>query len=127
MKLNYSFLFVIPLALILLMDNMFIELLRPENPVGQELLLSTLVKGSAVLSIMYCLYYFQRMSNYMRFAFFMLLLYVAGLVFESKYVYGTFMVYPHVFVKVLIFAYTFFVYTFSALSYVLQRCRLYLS
>ncbi|MBJ6119124.1 O-antigen ligase family protein [Pontibacter sp. BT310] len=120
MKLNYSFLFVIPLALILFMDNMYIELAMPDNPVGQELLLNTLVKGSAVLSIVYCLIYFQRMSTYMRFAFFMLLLYVAGLVFESKYVYGSFMVYPHVFVKVLIFSYSFFVYTFYKANYYIK-------
>ncbi len=120
MKLNYAFIFVIPLALILLMDQMFIELLKPNDPYGQGILLNTLVKGVAILSMAYCVFYFQRMSKYMRFAFVMLLLYIGALVFESKYFYGTFMVYPHVFVKVMIYAYAFFVYTFYKANYYLK-------
>ncbi|CAM3675662.1 O-antigen ligase family protein [Pontibacter korlensis] len=117
MKLNYSFLFAIPLALILIMDQMFIELASPNDEMGQGALLNMIVKGMAGVSILYCCLFFKRMSNYMKFAFFLLMLYVGALAFESKYFYGSFMVYPHVFVKVLIFAYSFFVYTFYKGNY----------
>lgn len=117
MKLNYTFLFVIPLALILIMDQMFIELAAPDNPSSQGALLNITVKVMAGISLVYCSLFFQRMSSYMRLAFFLLVLYVAALVFESKYVYGSFMIYPHVFVKVLQFAYTFFVYAYYKSNY----------
>ncbi|MBC5991212.1 O-antigen ligase family protein [Pontibacter cellulosilyticus] len=120
MKLNYTFLFIIPLALIMLMDQMFVELMAPDNPLQQGLIQNMLLKGMAGFSMLYCILFFNRMSKYMRFAFFMLLLYIAALVFESKYVYGSFMVYPHVFVKVLIFTYTYFVYTFYKANYHLK-------
>ncbi|RIJ34366.1 O-antigen ligase family protein [Pontibacter oryzae] len=117
MKLNYTFLFVIPLALILIMDQMFIELAAPDNPDAQGALLNITVKVMAGISLVYCSLFFQRMSSYMRLAFFLLVLYVAALVFESKYVYGSFMIYPHVFVKVLQFAYAFFVYAYYKSNY----------
>ncbi len=117
MKLNYSFLFVIPLALILIMDQMFMELMAPHNEEAQGALLSMLVKGMAAISFVYCILYFRRMSKYMKLAFFLTTLFVFGLVFESKYYYGSFMVYPHVFVKVFIFYYSYFVYTFYKGSY----------
>lgn len=120
MKLNYTFLFVIPLALILLMDDMFMQIAVPNDEIGQGALLNMLMKGMAGISFMYCVLYFKRMSKYMKLAFFLLLLYVAGLVFESKYVYDSFMIYPHVFVKVLIFAYSFFIYTFYKGNYHLK-------
>ncbi|TPE43058.1 O-antigen ligase family protein [Pontibacter mangrovi] len=120
MKLNYTFLFIIPLALILIMDQMFLELAAPDNPDQQGMILSLVVKAMAVVSIAYCVLFYQRMSNYMRFAFFLLMLYIGALVFESKYVYGSFMVYPHVFVKVLQFAYTYFVYTYYKRNYHLK-------
>ena len=108
------------MALIMLMDQMFIELLVPNDPNGQALLQNMLLKGMAGVSLVYCMLFFNRMSRYMRFAFFMLLLYIAALVFESKYVYNSFMVYPHVFVKVLIFTFTFFIYTYYKGNYYLK-------
>ncbi|MHA6249950.1 O-antigen ligase family protein [Pontibacter sp. CAU 1760] len=120
MKLNYSFLFVIPLALILIMDQMFVELMAPNSEEAQGALLNLIVKGMAGISFVYCLLYFRRMSKFMKLAFFLTTLYVLALVFESKYVYGSFMIYPHVFVKVFIFYYSYFVYTFYKGSYHLK-------
>src|SRR5690606_4302030 len=54
----------------------------------------------------------QRMTPYMRVAFVLVTLYLCALVFESYYRYGTPMVYPHVFQKLLIFYYTFCMYAF---------------
>lgn len=112
MKLNYSIIFAVPLMLILLMDNMFLELLAPDNPMLQVTILNLLVKGMAALSLGYSVFYFHRMSPFMRFVFGLLLLYLSALVFESYYKYNTFMVYPHVFLKLFLFCYIFFIYTF---------------
>jgi len=112
MKLNYSIIFAFPLMLILLMDNMFLELLAPDNPNLQVSILGILVKGIAALSLGYSIFYFQRMSPFMRFLFMLLLLYLLALVYESYYKYSTFMVYPHVFLKLFLFCYIFFIYTF---------------
>lgn len=117
MKLNYSFLFVIPIALVLIMDDMFMQVAVPDDEVGQGALLNMLMKGMAGISFIYCVLYFRRMSMYMKLAFFLLVLYVAALVFESKYFYDSYMIYPHVFVKVLIFAFSFFTYTFYKGNY----------
>jgi hypothetical protein len=112
MKLNYSIIFAAPLLLILMMDEMYIKLLLPDNPDLQVTLFNLLVKGSAALSFCYSIINFQRMSPYMRFAFFLLTTYVVVLVLESYYKYSTFLVYPHVFLKLFLLSYTFFIYTF---------------
>ncbi|MFD1188160.1 O-antigen ligase family protein [Pontibacter rugosus] len=98
--------------LILTMDNMFLELLAPENPDLQGTILNMLVQGMAVISLGYSTLYFQRMSPFMRFIFALLLLYLFALVYESYYKYNTFMVYPHVFLKLFLFCFVFFIYTF---------------
>jgi O-antigen ligase len=120
MKLNYTFLFVIPLALILIMDQMFMELASPNSPEGQGAFLNMMVKGMAGISLVYGVFFFRRMSKFMKLGFFLTTLYVFALVFESKYVYGSFMAYPHVFVKVFVFYYTYFVYTFYKGNYHLK-------
>jgi O-Antigen ligase len=117
MKLNYSFLFIIPLAMILLMDQLFIELMSPNSEEGQGALLNMMIKAMAGLSLMYGIFFYKRMSNYMKLAYFLLVVYIGALVFESKYVYGNFMMYPHVFMKVFIFTYTYFVYTYYKGNY----------
>ncbi|GAB3203904.1 O-antigen ligase [Pontibacter aydingkolensis] len=120
MKFNYTFLFIIPLALVMFMDQMFLELAAPNNEYSQAMLLNMFTKLMSGASMLYCILFFKRMSTYMRLAFFLLLLYIAALVFESKYVYGSFMVYPHVFFKVLIFTFSFFVYTYYKANYHLK-------
>ena len=112
MKINYSIIFIIPLALIMFMDNMFMELSAPSNPDAQTNLLSLMVKGMAVISFVYSALYFTRMSPVMRVAFVLTTLYVFAMVFESYYYYNTPMVYPHVFQKLFLFYFAFFVYTF---------------
>ena len=112
MKLNYSFIFLIPLALIMFMDNMFMELSAPTNPVAQANLLNLMMKGMAGISFFYSALYFKRMSPVMRVAFVLTTMYVLAMVFESYYVYNTPMVYPHVFQKLFLFYFSFFVYTF---------------
>lgn len=112
MKLNYSFLFIIPIVLILAPDNMIIELSAPNNPSGMARNLSLLLKGTAGISFIYSAFYFKRMSTFMRVAFVLLTTYVFALSFESKYFYDSFMVYPHVFQKVLVYYNIFFIYAF---------------
>ncbi|MFT2007799.1 O-antigen ligase family protein [Pontibacter sp. 13R65] len=112
MKINYSFLFIIPIALIMLMDNMFTELAAPSNPDIQYMMLNLLMKGGAALSFGYCWLKFQRMSKPMRMIYFLLNLYVIGMVVESMFRYDTPMVYPHVFQKLFVLYFSFFVYTF---------------
>ncbi|GAA4437982.1 hypothetical protein GCM10023188_32800 [Pontibacter saemangeumensis] len=112
MKFNYTIIFAFPLMLVLMMDEMYVKLLAPENVDFQITLFNLLIKGSAVLSFTYSILNFQRMSPYMRFAFFLLTLYVFCLVFESYYKYSTFLVYPHVFLKLFLLSHTFFIYTF---------------
>lgn len=112
MKINYSFLFIIPIALIMLMDNMFTELAAPHNLEAQANLLNLMIKAMAVISFGYSTYYFKRMSPVMRVAYVLTTLYVFAMVFESYYFYGTPMVYPHVFQKLFLFYFSFFVYTF---------------
>ncbi|MEJ8757028.1 O-antigen ligase family protein [Pontibacter sp. H259] len=112
MKLNYTFLYLIPLALFFLLDNMFMELAAPHNPDLQGTLINTLAKGLAGMSILYSAYKFQSMSSSMRLAFFMTGLYLFILALESYYKYSTFFVYPHVFLKTLVFFYGIFIYTF---------------
>lgn len=112
MKLNYSIIFAIPFMLILMMDEMYIKMMAPENELLQINLFNLFVKGSAVLSFCYSIINFQRMSPYMRVAFFLLTAYVFALVLESYFKYSTFMVYPHVFLKLFLLSYTFFIYTF---------------
>jgi len=120
MKLNYTFLFVIPLASIFLLDNMFMELLAPHNGPQQGAILGILLKGLAGIAFAYSAFYFQRMSPPMRFAFFVTSCYVFALVFESYYKYNSFFVYPHVFLKVLIFYFSFFIYTFYKGNYYIK-------
>ncbi|MDX5421251.1 MAG: O-antigen ligase family protein [Hymenobacteraceae bacterium] len=120
MKLNYTFLFAIPLASIFLLDNMFMELAAPHNLDKQGAILGMLAKGLAGLSFLYSAVYFQRMSKPMRFAFFLSTCYILALAYESYYKYGTPFVYPHVFLKVLIFYFSFFVYTFYKGNYYLR-------
>lgn len=124
MKLNYTLLFALPLMLAFTMDNMFMELAAPHDPAAQGGLLNTILKGSAALSFVYSILFFKRMSNYMKFAFALLTCYVFALVFESKYVYDSFMVYPHVFLKVLLFYYIFSIYTFYKGHYYLRFSHL---
>ncbi|NDK55856.1 O-antigen ligase family protein [Pontibacter fetidus] len=124
MKLNYSLLFAIPLMVIFTMDNMFMELAAPHDPPSQGALLNLIIRGSAAISFVYSIFYFRRMSNYMKFAFALLTAYVFALVFESKYVYDSFMVYPHVFLKVLLFYYIFSMYTFYKGHYHLKFVHL---
>ncbi|WP_299707737.1 O-antigen ligase [uncultured Pontibacter sp.] len=112
MKINYSFLFIIPLALIMLMDNMFTELAAPQNTTVQANLLNLMMKGMAGISFIYSSLYFTRMSPVMRVAYVLTTLYVLAMVFESYYFYNTPMVYPHVFQKLFFFYFSFFVYTF---------------
>jgi len=120
MKLNYSFLYIIPIALVLIADNMFIELTAPQNPAGMAGNLSLILKGTAGISFLYSLVYFKRMSSYMRVAFALTTLYVFALTFESKYFYNSFMVYPHVFQKILLYYNVFFIYTFYKGNYYLK-------
>lgn len=112
MKLNYSIIFAFPLMLVLMMDEMYVKLLAPNNVDFQITLFNLLIKGTAALSFCYSILNFQHMSPYMRFAFFLLATYVLALVFESYYFYGTFLVYPHVFLKLFLLSHTFFIYIF---------------
>ncbi|MDO6388880.1 O-antigen ligase family protein [Pontibacter sp. BT731] len=112
MKFNYSFIFIIPLAMILIMDNAFTELAFPHNLEAQGNMLNLLLKGMAAVSFGYSAFYFKRMSPVMRVAYVLTTLYVFAMVFESYYFYGTPMVYPHVFQKLFLFYFIFFVYTF---------------
>lgn len=112
MKLNYTFLFIIPLALIFLLDNLFMELLAPDSAHGGGTLISSMAKLIAGIAIAYSALFFQRMSIPMKWAFFLTSLYLFGLSMESAYKYGTFFVYPHVFLKVMIFFYSIFIYTY---------------
>jgi hypothetical protein len=112
MKLNYSFIYILPIVLILSADNMIIELTAPHNPSGMARNLSMILKGTAGIAFLYSAFYFMRMSTFMRVAFVLLTTYVFALSFESKYFYNSFMVYPHVFQKVLVFYNIFFIYTF---------------
>ncbi|WP_299826463.1 O-antigen ligase family protein [uncultured Pontibacter sp.] len=112
MKFNYSVFFTAPLVLIMLMDAMFLELLSPKNEVTQGIILAMMVKLTAVISMGYCVYNIRYMSSYMRFAFILTLLFVVGMVFESFLKYNTPLIYPHVFLKVFLFFYTFFIYTY---------------
>lgn len=120
MKINYTFLFIIPLALVLVMDQLFIELMSPNNEDRQGMILNMMIKGMAALSLGYGILFYRRMSKHMKLAFGLLVVYIAALVFESKYVYGSFMVYPHVFMKVFIFTYAYFVYTYYKGNYHIQ-------
>ncbi|MBC5772978.1 O-antigen ligase family protein [Pontibacter sp. KCTC 32443] len=120
MKLNYTFLFVIPLASIFLLDNMFMELAAPHNVDQQGAIFNIFMKGLAGIAFLYSAIHFQRMSPPMRFAFFVTTCYVFGLVFESYYKYNSFFIYPHVFLKVLIFYFSFFTYTFYKGNYYLK-------
>lgn len=112
MKFNYSIIFIIPIALVMFMDNMFMELSAPQNPDAQANLLNLMMKGVAGLSFVYSALYFKRMSAVMRVAYVLTTLYVLAMVFESYYFYNTPMVYPHVFQKLFLFYFSFFVYTF---------------
>lgn len=112
MKLNYTFIFAFPLTLILLMDPIFIELMAPWREELQGTIQNTLVKATTALAFLYSALRIQRMQPFIRVVFVLVTLYLFALVFESYYRYGTPMVYPHVFQKLLIFYYTFFMYTF---------------
>ena len=112
MKFNYSVLFTAPLVLIMLMDAMFLEMLFPHNELMQGIFLAMMVKFTAMLSMGYSLYNIKYMSSYMRVAFILTLLFVMGMVFESMLKYSTPLIYPHVFLKVFLFFYTFFIYTY---------------
>jgi hypothetical protein len=112
MKLNYNFIFALPLIFIILMDPICLELIAPNNEDLQGTIQNTLLKATTALAFLYSLLRFQRMTPYMRVAFVLVSLYLFGLVYESYYRYGTPMVYPHVFQKLLIFYYTFAMYAF---------------
>lgn len=120
MKINYSFLFALPLLLIMFIDNMFMELAAPNSPETQAALLNKLVKGTAGLAFVYSAMKFNRMTPPMRFAFVATTLFILAMSFESYYKYNSFFIYPHVFLKVLVFYYSFFVYTYYKGSYHLQ-------
>ncbi|WP_018478618.1 O-antigen ligase family protein [Pontibacter roseus] len=112
MKLNYTFIFALPLVLIVLMDPICLELIAPHREDLQGALQNMLVKGTTAIAFLYSALRIQRMQPFMRVVFVLVTLYLFALVFESYYKYGTPMVYPHVFQKLLIFYYTFFMYTF---------------
>lgn len=99
---------------------MFIELSAPDNPSGMARNLTLILKGTAGISFLYSAYYFKRMSNVMRIAFALVTIYVFALTFESKYFYNSYMVYPHVFQKILIYFNIFFIYTFYKGNYHLK-------
>jgi hypothetical protein len=120
MKLKYNFLFAIPLILFFLTDNMFTELAAPHNPDAQGALNNMMVKALAGISFLYSALYFMRMSPPMRVAFFFTTLYIFGMIFESYYRYNTLMVYPHVFLKVLLLYYSFAIYTYYKGSFYLE-------
>ncbi|QCR22814.1 O-antigen ligase [Pontibacter sp. SGAir0037] len=120
MKLNYSFLFIIPLALICASDNMFTELAAPKNLNTQASLLNLIIKGSSALAFLYSTFYFKRMSPFMRFAFGLTTLYLLAMMFESYYYYNSIMIYPHVFQRILFLYYIYFVYTFYKGNYHLK-------
>jgi hypothetical protein len=124
MKLNYTFLFAAPLALVFFLDQLFIELLAPKNYDLQGTIISMISKPIAGFAFLYSAYYFTRMSPFMRFAFVISTFYIIGLSLESYYKYNTFFVYPHVFFKVLIFYYSFFVYTFYKGNYKLNYAHI---
>ncbi|MCX2741163.1 O-antigen ligase family protein [Pontibacter anaerobius] len=112
MKLNYSFIFAFPLMMIMLLDPMFLELLSGNDEARLGSMLSVLVKLNAGIAFLYSLYRFQSMSSFMRFVFVLVTLYVFGMVFESYYKYSSFFIYPHVFLRLLLFYFVFFTYTF---------------
>ncbi|MFD2245450.1 O-antigen ligase family protein [Pontibacter ruber] len=120
MKLKYNFLFAIPLILFFVTDNMFTELAAPHNLEAQGALNNMMVKALAGISFLYSAVYFMRMSPPMRIAFFFTTLYVLGMVFESYYKYNTPMVYPHVFLKVLLLYYSFAIYTYYKGSFYVE-------
>ncbi|MFD2515325.1 O-antigen ligase family protein [Pontibacter locisalis] len=112
MKFNYSILFAAPIFMVMLMDTMFLELMAPNNEATQGAFLSIMVKLSAGIAMGYSLYNIRYMAPFMRVMFALTLLYVVGLVFESFLKYNTPLIYPHVFQKVFLFFYTFFIYTY---------------
>ncbi|WP_299759203.1 O-antigen ligase family protein [uncultured Pontibacter sp.] len=112
MKLNYSVIFAFPLMLIMFLDPMYLELLSGNNEATLGSILSIMVKLNAGIAFLYSAYRFQSMSPFMRFVFVLVTLYVFGMSMESYYKYNSFFVYPHVFLRLLLFYFVFFIYTF---------------
>ncbi|WP_276497253.1 O-antigen ligase family protein [Pontibacter litorisediminis] len=112
MKLNYSIIFAFPLMLIMFLDPMYLELLAGGNEDTLGSMLSVLVKLNAGIAFLYSAYRFQTMSPFMRFVFVLVTIYVFGMSFESYYKYNSFFIYPHVFLRLLLFYFVFFIYTF---------------
>jgi hypothetical protein len=112
MKFNYSILFAAPIFMVMVMDTMFLELMSPNNEASQGSFLAIMVKLSAFISMGYSIYNIKYMAPFMRVMFALTVLYVIGMVFESLLKYNTPLIYPHVFLKVFLFFYTFFIYTY---------------
>ncbi|MDX5438663.1 MAG: O-antigen ligase family protein, partial [Pontibacter sp.] len=112
MKLNYSIIFAFPLMLIMFLDPMYLELLSGNNEATLGSILSIMVKLNAGIAFLYSAYRFQSMSPFMRVVFVLVTLYVFGMSMESYYKYSNFFVYPHVFLRLLLFYFVFFIYTF---------------
>ncbi|MCJ8163493.1 O-antigen ligase family protein [Pontibacter sp. E15-1] len=112
MKFNYSIIFAIPLMMIMFLDPMYLELLSGNDEATLGSVLSVLVKLNAGIAFLYSAYRFQSMSPYMRLVFVLITLYVFGMCMESYYKYNSFFIYPHVFLRLLLFYFVFFIYTF---------------
>lgn len=112
MKLNYSIIFALPLMLVMLLDPMYLELVSGNDEITLGIIQNSLVKLNAGIAFLYSAYRFQSMSPYMRVVFVGVTLYVFGMSLESYYKYSSFFVYPHVFLKLLLFYFIFFIYTF---------------
>lgn len=99
---------------------MFMELAAPNSPEMQGSLLNIVVKGTSVFSLLYSAYFFKRMSPFMRFSFVLTTCYLVGMVLESYYKYNSYFVYPHVFLRILMVYYIFFIYAFYKGNYHLK-------
>ncbi|WP_266204816.1 O-antigen ligase family protein [Pontibacter kalidii] len=112
MKVNYSIIFAIPLLMVMFLDPMYLELISGDDENTLGAILSILVKLNTGIAFLYSAYRFQTMSPFMRFVFALVTIYLFGMVMESYYKYDSFFIYPHVFQRILLFYFVFFIYTF---------------
>ncbi|GAB3237674.1 hypothetical protein GCM10027346_29520 [Hymenobacter seoulensis] len=109
MKINFRFLHIIPILLMLVTDPAFTEFVveDPDSP-----LIIQFVLGVTAFSMLLTALFYRRLSKVMRRWLFVVVAAIGALVLESYNEWGTYLVYPHVFNKLLVLLLIFAAYAY---------------
>ena len=108
-KYNNYFLHIIPFILVFFWDDLILDfILDDDNRPQIAIVYKVLIFLYPIVSVLFLRIFKQPLKYY----FFFLVFYLIILVFESLYKHGTFIVYPHVFEKVVQIFVLFFFYGF---------------